>query len=252
MSERDKSVPLRPEFFGAAAFGCIALPVTTFAPIELPQRDRDRARIECATIVDYGLGNLTSVANALQRLDVATEVSHNREAILGAQALILPGVGAFGKAMENLRSAGLIDILAEAVLHRRRPTLGICLGMQLLAESSTEFGDHRGLGWLTGQVERLDGPRNLAIPHVGWNQVVKRASTVLFEGIPPGANFYFDHSFALRDCSDAVAHCDYDGAFVAAVEQENLMAVQFHPEKSQTAGLRLLRNFLSFAAQYTD
>lgn len=249
--ESEKSAVLRAEFFGAAAFAGIKLPVTTFAAIECPPRSSAIARVERAVIVDYGLGNLASVKNALQRLEVTVEISEDPSAILDAPALILPGVGAFGQAMDNLRFTGLVDVLAQAIEARHIPTLGICLGMQILAESSSEHGLHRGFGCLNGSVGRLGGPRNMPVPHVGWDQVKSSPNSILFEGIPADASFYFDHSFALRECSHAVANCDYDGVFVAAVERANLMAVQFHPEKSQAAGLRILANFLAFAARVT-
>lgn len=239
---------LRAEWFGAAAFGSIELPTTTFERIELPRPEDNVERVERAVIVDYGLGNLKSITNALARLGVAVDVTADPARLRDAQALILPGVGAFGRAMDNLRAAGLVDSLKEAVIVRRRPTLGICLGMQVLAESSDELGSHLGLGWIEGRVERLNGPLNLPVPHVGWNQVEAKASSVLFEGIPASASFYFDHSYALRRSSASISECDYDGRFVAAVEQDNLMAIQCHPEKSQVAGLRVLANFLAFAA----
>src|SRR5664280_54041 len=248
-SRKRNEEALRANFFGAAAVGLVELPVTTFERIELPERDLGPCRVEHAVIVDYGLGNLRSVANALGRLGVTATISTDPAVLCDATALILPGVGAFGRAMDNLRAARLVDVLGEAVLERKRPTLGICLGMQILAESSNELGLHRGLGWIPGQVERLGGPTGLPVPHVGWNQVTTQQNSVLFQGIPPAASFYFDHSFAMRACPSAVSSCDYDGAFVAAVEHGNLMAVQFHPEKSQLAGQRLLANFLAFAAR---
>ncbi len=243
-------VTSRPEFFGDAAFRRVALPVTTFAPIALPEREKGATLVERAIVVDYGLGNLNSVVNALGRLRVAAEVSCDPDTILRAEALILPGVGAFGRAMSNLRDGRLEDLLSEAVLRRKRPTLGICLGMQIMAESSSELGSHRGLGWVSGQVSRIEGPARLPVPHVGWNEVAASPQSILFSGIPSTASVYFDHSFALAQCPDQVAQCDYGGPFVAAIERDNLMAVQFHPEKSQLAGQRLLANFLSFAARH--
>jgi glutamine amidotransferase len=158
-------------------------------------------------------------------------------------------VGAFALALANIAKGRLTGVLEEAVVRRNNPTLGICLGMQILAQSSTEMGSHTGLSFVPGDVVRLGGPLGLPIPHVGWNQVEARLGSILFDGIPSGASFYFDHSFSLRDSPYTSATCNYDGLFVAAMERGALMAVQFHPEKSQTAGLRLLSNFCSFAAR---
>lgn len=247
--KKPEAITLRPEWFGAAAFGGIELPVTTFERIEAPEQDVNIARVKRAVIVDYGVGNLRSISNALGRLGVDTMITANPKALYAADALILPGVGAFGRAMDNLRAAGLVEVLSEAVCKRRLPTLGICLGMQIMAESSNELGEHCGLGWIEGKVRRLSGKLGLPVPHVGWNQIAARPKSLLLDGIPPGASFYFDHSFALLDSPTVSGTCDYDGKFVATVEQDNLMAVQCHPEKSQSAGMRLLANFLAFAAR---
>jgi len=199
-------------------------------------------------IVDYGMGNLTSVANALRFLGGAPLVSDDPARVREADAIILPGVGAFAQAMENLERRGLVPALSEQVRERGRPFLGICLGMQLLAESSTEMGPHRGLGWIRAHAVELQRDERLPVPHVGWNDVRAVASTPLFTHLPAATNFYFDHSYQLvcDDARDVAAVCAYGADLVAAVHRDNIFAVQFHPEKSQIKGLELLRNFLNY------
>jgi glutamine amidotransferase len=199
-------------------------------------------------IIDYGMGNLASVANALRFLGYAPAASSDARRVSEADAIILPGVGAFALAMENLERLGLPGVLREQVLERRKPFLGICLGMQLLAESSTEMGLHRGLGFLRGRVEELRPAGRLPVPHVGWNDVRPVAPSALLDNLPQPTNFYFDHSYHLTcdDAGDVAAVCSYGGDVVAAIQRDNVFATQFHPEKSQTMGLRLLRNFLNF------
>ena len=201
-------------------------------------------------VVDYGLGNLRSVAGGIERVGGEPRVSSTPADLLKADRLILPGVGAFGDGMRNLRERGLIEPLTEAVVRRRTPILGICLGAQLLARESFEFGRHQGLGWIDGSVVRLDdGGDRLKIPHVGWNDIIRTGESVLFDGIPAEALFYFVHSFHVqcRDPSLVTAWCDYGGRFAAAFQSGNIYATQFHPEKSQRHGLALLKNFLEKA-----
>lgn len=193
-------------------------------------------------VVDYGVGNTQSVMSALRVLDYSVTISQEPARLAAADALVLPGVGAFGPAAERIRTSGLADQLSDLVIERRKPILGICLGMQLMALDSQENGSHQGLGWIPGHVRRLDVPRSLSVPHVGWNDVriIRRAP--LFERTGERPNFYFDHSFHF-DCDPdyQAGICDYGGAVTAAVQKDNIFGVQFHPEKSQTAGLRLLR-----------
>jgi imidazole glycerol-phosphate synthase subunit HisH len=195
-------------------------------------------------IVDYGMGNLGSVANAFARLGVACETTADPAKLRGARAIVLPGVGAFKAAMQNLRSRGLDKALDEEVRGRGKPFLGICLGLQLIAQDSTEHGFERGLGWIEGHVERMAPADAQPVPHVGWNELQPAAASPLFERVAPGSHFFFDHSYHLR-CPDELvtARCDYGGRWVAAVQKGHIHAVQFHPEKSQRNGLRLLRNF---------
>lgn len=200
-------------------------------------------------IVDYGMGNIGSVSNALDLLGGHYLVSNRRQDLAGADAIILPGVGAFGAAMANLRALDLVGALSDQVIGLRKPFLGICLGMQLLAKDSFENGFSTGLGWLDAHVLAMQPGGELRVPHVGWNNVTRPLAHPLFERIDGDAHFYFDHSFHLECGDDAViASCDYGDRYVAAVQKDNVLAVQFHPEKSQRNGLKLLRNFLNIVA----
>jgi glutamine amidotransferase len=195
-------------------------------------------------VVDYGMGNLFSVTKALEALGARAEVSADPAAVARAERILLPGVGAFGEAMKRLDAAGLSEALREA---RRRgaPLFGVCLGLQLLFESSEESPGVRGLGLLRGAVRRFRA--GLKVPHMGWNRVSPRAGSAPFAGIPDGAFFYFVHSFHVTpdDARDVAATSDYGGVFCAAVERGTTWGAQFHPEKSRDAGLRVLANFLA-------
>ncbi len=195
-------------------------------------------------IVDYEVGNLRSVHNAISRLGYDARVSDSADEVRRADALVLPGVGAFEPAMRQLSASGLIGPI-EARLSRGTPLLGICVGMQLLATDSEENGLHRGLGWIPGHVRRLRPPSGLGVPHVGWNDVrVLLPGSPLFARTGDGTHFYFDHTYHFEcGVEHAAATCDYGVTVTAAVQRERLMGVQFHPEKSQAAGLRLLRGF---------
>jgi glutamine amidotransferase len=194
-------------------------------------------------IADYGMGNRRSVEKALAHVGAQSVITADHDEIRAADAVILPGVGAFPEAMRNLRRTGLGDVIAQLT----QPLLGICLGMQLLFESSTEHEGARGLGILPGTVTRLAAPR---LPHIGWNLVSFERESRLAEGLPDEAAFYHVHSFACRpaDPSDVVGVSEYGERFVSVVERGNVMAVQFHPEKSSRDGLRMLRNFARLAA----
>jgi len=201
-------------------------------------------------IIDYGRGNVRSVANALEYCGADTVVTADAGAIDDASHIVLPGVGAFGDAMAELQARGLPEILHRQVLEKRKPFLGICLGMQLLADRGLEHGAHDGLGWLAGEVVRLE-PRldGLKIPHMGWNDVEVKTDHPVFAGFRPSAlTFYFVHSFHFRAASPAsiLATCDYGGPFTAAVAKDNIVATQFHPEKSQDSGIQFLENFVKW------
>lgn len=201
-------------------------------------------------IVDYGLGNLTSVAGAVKRLGFEPLISADARALAETDKLILPGVGAFGDGMRNLQERGLVEPLSRLVREQNRPILGICLGFQLLAEKSEEFGLHQGLGWLPARVRRLaPADATLRIPHVGWNGMMQQRGDMLFAEISVDALFYYTHSFALetREPDIVIGTCDYGTSFTAVVHSANIFGTQFHPEKSQQAGLKLLGNFLASA-----
>lgn len=199
-------------------------------------------------IVDYGMCNLDSIARAVEECGGAPLVTERPEELETANRIILPGVGAFPDAMHNLRRRSLDLALYEQVIGRQIPFLGICLGMQLLAERGWEVEETEGLGWIEGEVRRLDPtPEERRIPHIGWNQVDLTGESRLFKGIPSGKDFYFVHSFHLccREERDVAAYTPYCGRFVSAIERPPLFGVQFHPEKSQRIGFQLLKNFLA-------
>ena len=193
-------------------------------------------------VIDYGRGNLGSVGKAIGRLGLPVAVTQDARVVAGADAVVLPGDGAFHDAMDNLQRLGLVDPL-RACLDDGRPFLGICLGYQLLFTESEEFGHGKGLDVIPGSVRRF--PAGLKVPHMGWNRVEHRGDSPLFDGIPSGAHFYFVHSYypETADASLRVATCTYGITFPAAVSRGALFATQFHPEKSQRWGLRLLENF---------
>lgn len=196
-------------------------------------------------IVDYGMGNIKSVSNALEYLRVSYQVSQTEQDLEKASALLFPGVGAFGEAISNIRKKALDRVLKKLVIDLKKPVLGICLGMQLMFESSEENGIHEGLGFIPGQVKSISNRTNLAVPHVGWNEVSWVPASRLINNIPSGAHFYFDHSYEVITKSEYIsANTDYGGAITAAVEFENIYATQFHPEKSQINGLRVINNFM--------
>lgn len=199
------------------------------------------------TIIDYGMGNVRSVENALRYLGVASVLSSAHADIEQGSHLILPGVGAFPDGMSNLKKRGLVPVLEKEVFRKKKPFLGICLGMQLMAEDGEEGGVHKGLGWISGTVRRFRvDTKKFRIPHVGWNDVAPKEHAVLFRGISPPI-FYFVHSFFLvpTDPNTIAATCTYGEGFTAAVQKENIFGTQFHPEKSQKSGLAVLRNFLN-------
>ena len=196
-------------------------------------------------VIDYGRGNLGSVENALERLGMRAVVTQDPRVVEDARALVLPGDGAFHDAMSNLQSLGLLEPL-KAALDEGRPFLGICLGYQLLFTESEEFGQGKGLDVIPGTVRRFPG--GLKVPHMGWNAVEHRGDLRIFDGIPSGAHFYFVHSYypSATDPSLPAATCTYGVTFPAAVGRGTLFATQFHPEKSQRWGLKLLENFAAF------
>ena len=205
-------------------------------------------------IVDYGSGNLRSAAKAFERaareneIPAKVKVTSAPEAIATADSIVLPGVGAFADCRRGLAAIpGLEAALHEAVLNRARPFLGICVGMQLMADAGREFETVEGLGWIAGDVAAIEpADPALKIPHMGWNEIDPRSAHPLLAELGAGVHAYFVHSyhFRLADPSDLVASTDYGGPLAAVIGRDNLAGTQFHPEKSQEAGLRLIRNFL--------
>jgi glutamine amidotransferase len=195
-------------------------------------------------ILDYGSGNVGSVHNIISFMKYDVTVSNRAEDITGSTHVVLPGVGAFGAAMEKIRAAIPVDVLFDEVVRKKKPFLGICVGMQVLAEKGYEHGEFEGLGWIKGSVKRLEA-KDVPLPHVGWNDLDIKAGCPLFKNFGAIRDFYFVHSFALETAepSDIASETDYGGRFCSSVQKENIFGVQFHPEKSQKAGQLLLKNF---------
>jgi imidazole glycerol-phosphate synthase subunit HisH len=196
------------------------------------------------TIVDCGINNLRSVQKAFEHLGCATRITRDPSEIAAAEKIVLPGVGAFGAAMKSLEDASLAEPLLDGIA-AGKPFLGICLALQLLFDWSEELGLHAGLGAVSGKVVRLSDAPGLKIPHMGWNALYLPRPTRLFQDVAPGAMVYFVHSYhVVPDAPDIVAATScHSTEFVAAIERDNLMAVQFHPEKSSAVGLKILDNF---------
>ncbi len=206
------------------------------------------------TIVDYGSGNLRSVQKALERASAEQDfsckvlVTADRAEVARADRVVLPGVGAFAACRQGLLDLDkMIETLQEVVFEKKRPFLGICVGMQLLASRGHEFGEAPGLDWIGGDIRRFDLPHQFRVPHIGWNEVSAVNDHPVFQSVKGGA-YYFVHSFHFdpENKSDVAAVCDYGGPFVAAVARDNMVGVQFHPEKSQDAGIAFLKDFLNW------
>ncbi|MCE1225045.1 MAG: imidazole glycerol phosphate synthase subunit HisH [Geobacteraceae bacterium] len=200
-------------------------------------------------IIDYGMGNLRSVQKAFERVGSAAEVTADPRRLRNADKIVLPGVGAFRDCINNLEQGGFVEPILQ-VIAEGRPFLGICLGLQLLFSESEEFGLHKGLGVIPGRVVRFpegmqEQGEKLPVPHMGWNQISLKAAAPLFNGIQDNSNVYFVHSYYVKpdDQSVVAATCNYGLEFCAAIRKDNVMATQFHPEKSQAIGLQMLKNF---------
>lgn len=195
-------------------------------------------------IIDYGMGNLRSVQKAFQRVGHDAIITDEPARLAEAAKIVLPGVGAFGDAMDELRRRKLIEPTLEAI-SQGKPFLGICLGLALLFETSSEFGQHAGLGVLKGKVVRFELPHEFKVPHMGWNQIAVRRRPPILEGIPDGSHFYFVHSYYVVPAEEEVIACetDFGGMFTSMIWRDHVYATQFHPEKSQRDGLRLLQQF---------
>jgi len=197
-------------------------------------------------IINYGVGNLSSIRNMLKKIGVEAVISDNKDEIARATKVILPGVGAFDHCMAMFNNSGLREVVSKKALEEKVPTLGICVGLQILTEKSEE-GSTPGLGWIKGQTirfrqEQLD---KLKVPHMGWTNVHSRKPSCLTENFPEDSRFYFVHSYhvSLQDASDELLSAHYGYDFTAGIERENIRGVQFHPEKSHRFGMQLLENF---------
>jgi imidazole glycerol-phosphate synthase subunit HisH len=207
-------------------------------------------------IIDYGSGNLRSAAKAFERavaeagLDLDVRVSDRAGDVERASRVVLPGVGAFADCKRGLEAVpGMVEALERTVLEKARPFLGICVGMQLMATIGREHGDHPGLAWIDGEVVPLEpDDAALPIPHMGWNDLTMSGAHPFFDGIPGGSHVYFVHSFALHcgNPENVLATVDYGGSIAAVIGRDNMLGTQFHPEKSQATGLRLITNFLKW------
>lgn len=196
-------------------------------------------------IIDYGVGNVFSLVSSLKRIGEEAAISSDRKIISEAERVILPGVGAFPDAMTRLRESDLSDIILEEV-KKGKPLLGICLGMQLLFERSYEYGENEGLGLIKGEIRELSEalPKNLVVPHMGWNGLNIKKESTIFEGLSEGSEVYFVHSFAGFNCEESlIATAEYGIEVTAAVNKGAVYGVQFHPEKSGMTGLKILKNF---------
>lgn len=198
-------------------------------------------------IVDYGTGNLNSVKKMMDRMKVDSIISSNPKDIISCQKIVLPGIGHFGKAMAKLKELNLLDTLHEAVLVKKKPILGICLGMQLMAKKSEE-GNTKGLGWLDSEVVKFSVSDKIKhkIPHIGWNRIRIKKNSLLMNNISELSEFYFLHSYYLKNNnqSDVLNETEYDFVYPSAIERDNIFGVQYHPEKSHEVGLQLLKNFI--------
>ena len=196
-------------------------------------------------IIDYEMGNIRSVHNSFNKMGAKVKSSNSKKDISQADAIILPGVGAFGKAMQSLNKLNLVNPILDFALEKKKPILGICLGMQLLADSSEENGLNKGLGLIPGEVRKIKCKEGLRLPHIGWNELDIQKESPLFHDIKEDS-FYFVHSYFFKSHSKYIsATTDYGYKITSAIQNENIFGVQFHPEKSQTGGMKLIKNFIS-------
>ena len=199
-------------------------------------------------IVNYGVGNLLSVYNALDFIGANVEICNTPKELINKEKIILPGVGSFKSCMSNLVDRGFYETLDKLVVNEKRPILGICLGMQLMADKSFEGGEHKGFGWIDGDVVPINSQNfKLKIPHVGWNSINIKSENRLLNGLPENSDVYFVHSYHMKckNNSNVIATCEYGDELTASICNENIYGAQFHPEKSQEYGIRILENFCS-------
>lgn len=196
-------------------------------------------------ILDYGSGNVRSIANMLLSMDYDAIITNDENEINESSHIILPGVGSFGAAMKNITANLPLDVIHEKVFRRETPILGICVGMQVMADEGDEFGRHAGLGWIPGRVKKLQ-TNSLPLPHVGWNSLEKKQGVSILTNISDTSDFYFTHSFKFvaGNVSSVVSYTTYEDKFASIIQKNNIVGVQFHPEKSQRAGQILISNFM--------
>jgi len=205
-------------------------------------------------IIDYGMGNLGSVQMAFRQLGVDLSIYDNIENLSNADAFILPGVGAFPQAILNLKKYEIFEFLNEQVIEKKKPILGICLGMQLMANQSLEQGITEGFGWIDGIVTPIEPTEVLHVPHVGWNNLVIKKDDDIFNNIDDGAHFFFDQSykFEVSNKKNILGICEYGKNIVSVLRKKHIFGTQFHPEKSQRNGLKMLRNYLKFVENHNE
>ncbi len=196
-------------------------------------------------ILDYGSGNVGSVFNLIRNMKYKCNISNDPKIIKKSTHIILPGVGSFGEAIKKIRKKLPLKIIEDEVLNKKKPFLGICVGMQILAEKGEEFGKHVGLGWIKGRVKKI---RAKKLPHIGWNNLLIKKKSLLIDGIQNDDDFYFVNSFhfEISEKKNIIANTKYHHSFCSVVQKQNIFGTQFHPEKSQNAGKKLITNFLNF------
>ena len=196
-------------------------------------------------LLDYGSGNVKSVYNILNYLGYNVKVSNSSEDIKNSSHIILPGVGAFGASMKKIMNAIPFDVLENEVLHKGKPFLGICVGMQVLADKGFEFGEHKGFGWVPGVVNKIDS-KDFPTLHIGWNEIDIKKNTPLLKGLNDNKDFYFVHSyvFDVKDENHIIAQTEYGSNFTSVLSKDNIFGIQFHPEKSQKVGQLIFKNFM--------
>jgi len=201
-------------------------------------------------IIDYGMGNLKSVHNAFRKVGADPIITRSEKEISEAHGLVLPGVGAFPKAIRNIESLGIDRVIKKEINKRNKPLLGICLGMQLLSTKSYEGGEHKGLSLIEGTVKKIPTRDSLRLPHIGWNDIINKDNCPLFENIDTGKSFYFVHSYFFDTNEKYISlKVNYGGYITAAIQKDNIFGVQFHPERSQTSGLRCISNYVKLISK---
>jgi len=198
-------------------------------------------------LIDYGMGNIHSLMSAGEYLGIKIKICKNKSDLQLVDKIILPGVGAFGACMDILKSLGFYEELNNQVINNKKNILGICLGMQIMATKSLEFGETKGLNWVSGTVEKMNVGDNFKLPHVGWNSLNHKKQSPLFNNLRIDSDYYFVHSYSFKNSNqnDVLATFNYSSNYTASINKENIYGVQFHPEKSQENGLRILENFVN-------